>query len=52
MEKLIIEGESGIIARHLGKANVTYLDGSGKAHSSAYLMSKSSGDNTFWHIEK
>lgn len=52
MAKLITDGEPGIIARHLGKANVTYLDGSGRSQSAAYLMSKSSGEDTFWHIEK
>ncbi|MCM8530278.1 MAG: type II secretion system GspH family protein [Lentisphaeraceae bacterium] len=40
------------IARHFNKANVSFLDGSSKAKSAAYLYTKTSWLDTFWDIEK
>ena len=39
------------IARHGLKANVIFLDGSGKAKSHSFLLSKN-GNDTFWDAEQ
>jgi prepilin-type N-terminal cleavage/methylation domain-containing protein/prepilin-type processing-associated H-X9-DG protein len=46
---LIDAGEQNNVARHLGKANVSYLDGSGKARSVAYLLERTAVTHTFWN---
>ncbi|MCM8531145.1 MAG: hypothetical protein NE330_08305, partial [Lentisphaeraceae bacterium] len=48
--KLFEEGAPNANVRHSGKANVSYLDGSGKLQSSAYLLERSSGAHTFWDV--
>jgi type II secretory pathway pseudopilin PulG len=49
---LIEDGETKKIARHLEKANVTHLDGSGIARSYNFLLTKNNSDDTFWDPEK
>jgi prepilin-type N-terminal cleavage/methylation domain-containing protein/prepilin-type processing-associated H-X9-DG protein len=40
------------IARHLDKANVTYLDGSSKAKSASFLLGTNMVTHTFWDVEQ
>lgn len=44
--------ETERIARHLEKANVTYLDGSSKAKSANFLLGINMGTHTFWDVEQ
>ena len=41
-----------IMAKHLKKANVSFLDGSSKAKSPGYLYERNQWDHTFWDLEK
>jgi prepilin-type N-terminal cleavage/methylation domain-containing protein len=52
INKLHADGEPGVIARHLKKANVHYLDGSGRLRSINYLIGRSSTSHTFWDVEQ
>lgn len=49
---VVDEPNAGNMARHQLKANVTYLDGHAVAKSSAFLLSKTSKNDTFWDVEQ
>lgn len=40
------------VARHLDKANVTFLDGSSKSKSISFLLGVNMGTHTFWDVEQ
>ncbi|MCM8535603.1 MAG: type II secretion system GspH family protein [Lentisphaeraceae bacterium] len=47
----LLEGESDEInLKHFGKANVTFLDGSGALKTASYFLERSSGSHTFWDV--
>lgn len=50
--RLVTDGEPYVIARHLGKANVSYLDGSTKPKSVSFLLSTSDWNCAFWDPEQ
>lgn len=52
LSKLTQETPQTRIARHSGKANVTYLDGHGTAISYKSLLTMSSDNHTFWDPEQ
>ena len=47
-DKMLNSAENIRIARHLLKANVTYLDGTIKSREPSHLLSKTSAFSTFW----
>ena len=52
IDRLIEEAPDARVARHLDRANVIRLDGSGVSKSSSFLLTTNSWDNPFWHPEK
>ena len=48
---LILDSVKTNVVRHGKKANVIYLDGSGKARTSAFFLSKNDNTDTFWDPE-
>ncbi|MCH2205257.1 MAG: type II secretion system GspH family protein [Lentisphaerales bacterium] len=48
LKRLVTDGEPYVIARHLGKANMSYLDGSTKPKSVSFLLSTSDWNCVFW----
>ena len=40
------------VARHLDRANVTFLDGSSKSKSISFLLGVNTGTHTFWDVEQ
>lgn len=52
VERLMEESNDARIARHLDRANVIRLDGSGVSKSAQFLLTTNNWDNPFWHPEK
>ena len=52
VERLVTDGEPYVAARHVGKANVSYLDGSTKPLSVGFLLSTNDWRSIFWDPEK
>ena len=52
LQKVMEESDQAKVARHLNKANVIRLDGSGVSKSALFLLSTNNWDNPFWHPEK
>ncbi|MCM8535605.1 MAG: hypothetical protein NE334_06685 [Lentisphaeraceae bacterium] len=52
VDRVLTDGDKVIVARHLGKANVTMFDGSGRSRSAKFLMSTNDFTNTFWDPEQ
>ncbi|MCH2209220.1 MAG: type II secretion system GspH family protein [Lentisphaerales bacterium] len=51
-DKVVIGAADEIIAKHLKKANVSFLDGSAKGKSPAYLYQRNQWSHTFWDLQK
>ncbi|MCM8533827.1 MAG: type II secretion system GspH family protein [Lentisphaeraceae bacterium] len=49
--KLLNESKEWRIARHLLKANITYLDGHSTSKTASFLLSKNDPNDTFWDPE-
>lgn len=52
LERLVEEAQDARIARHLNRANVIRLDGSGISKTAQFLLTTNQWDNPFWHPEK
>ncbi|MCM8530846.1 MAG: hypothetical protein NE330_06780, partial [Lentisphaeraceae bacterium] len=50
-EHLLTATEQEKIVRHGKKANVIFLDGSGKTKTTAFFLSKNDSTETFWDPE-
>ena len=47
----IDEGSPNANIRHVNRASVTFLDGSGKSKSISFFLQRNSSDHTFWDVE-
>jgi len=52
LERVLEETQESRVARHLDKANVIRLDGSGVSKSAQFLLTTNNWNNPFWHPEK
>ena len=52
VERLLEEASDARVARHLERANVIRLDGSGVSKTAQFLLTTNNWDNPFWHPEK
>lgn len=46
------EADNAKVTRHLNRANVVKLDGSGVSKTAQFLLTTNNWDNPFWHPEK
>lgn len=51
-DKINVGEADEVIAKHLKKANVSFLDGSAKAKMPTYLYERNQWSHTFWDLEK
>lgn len=52
VERIMEEADDAKVARHLNRANVVRLDGSGVSKTAQFLLTTNNWDNPFWHPEK